>query len=65
MQVVLPDMETAINVGPGHLMDDDRFFEFCAKNQELRIEREPTGEIVIMPPPAAKPDIAIATLRLS
>jgi Uma2 family endonuclease len=31
-------------------MDDDEFFEFCTKNPELRIERDATGEIIIMPP---------------
>jgi len=31
-------------------MDDDEYFEFCAKNSELHIEREANGEIIIMPP---------------
>ena len=31
-------------------MNDDQFFEFCAANSDLRIERKANGEIVIMPP---------------
>lgn len=31
-------------------MDDDRFFEFCQLNGDLRVERNITGEIIIMPP---------------
>ncbi len=52
MQVVLPDFEThaTFDVGPGRPLDDDEFFEFCAQNRNLRIEREATGAIIIMPP---------------
>lgn len=31
-------------------MDDDDFFEFCQNHQDLRIEMEKDGEIIIMPP---------------
>jgi len=31
-------------------MDDDRFFEFCQANRDLRIERNSHGEVIIMPP---------------
>lgn len=52
MQVVLPDIETraTLRIQSDRPMDDDEFFEFCASNPELRIEREAGGEIVIMPP---------------
>src|SRR5712692_9557951 len=30
-------------------MDNDEYFEFCARNAELRIERAASGEIIIMP----------------
>ena len=52
MELILPDLETyaTIEVGPGRPMDDDEYFEFCAQNRKVRIEREATGEIVIMPP---------------
>lgn len=31
-------------------MTDEQFFEFCQENRDLRIERNPFGEISIMPP---------------
>src|SRR5262245_2809423 len=54
MQVlVLPDVETRarIEVIDGDRpLNDDEFFQFCAKNSELRIERDANGDIIIMPP---------------
>jgi Uma2 family endonuclease len=37
-------------------MDDDEFFEFCAKNPKLRIERDANGKIIIMPPAGYETD---------
>ena len=56
MQVELPDVETwaPFEIRFERPMDDDAYFEFCAKNRELRIEREATGEITIMPPVGAE-----------
>ena len=48
MQVMLPDVETRIDCE--RPLDDDEFFAFCAENRKLRIEREPNGEIIIIPP---------------
>ena len=31
-------------------MSDERFFEFCQSNKDLRIEQSAKGEIIIMPP---------------
>jgi Uma2 family endonuclease len=31
-------------------MDSDRFFDFCQINRDLRIEKNATGEMIIMPP---------------
>lgn len=52
MQVVLPDVETRapLEIRFERPMDDDEFFEFCAENRKLLIEREANGEITIMPP---------------
>ena len=52
MQVDLPDLETRATflIRAERPMDDDEYFEFCAKNSELHIEREANGEIIIMPP---------------
>ena len=35
---------------PGKGMSDEQFFEFCQLNQDLKIERNATGEIIIMSP---------------
>jgi len=35
-------------------MDEGEYFEFCARNPELRIERNAHGEIIIMPPAGAE-----------
>src|SRR5450759_5832007 len=31
-------------------MSDDEFFEFCQRNDDLRIERTAEGDIIVMPP---------------
>jgi Uma2 family endonuclease len=52
MQVELPDVETwaPFEIRFERPMDDDAFFDFCARNRKMRIERESSGEIIIMPP---------------
>ena len=52
MQVTLPENEAGATyaIRAERPMDDDEFFEFCAKNSDLRIEREANGDIIIMPP---------------
>jgi len=37
-------------------MTDDQLFDFCQLNQDLRIERKATGEIVIMSPTGSETD---------
>src|ERR1017187_2198065 len=56
MQVVLPDVETraTFEIRAERPMDEAEYFEFCARNPELRIERNAHGEIIIMPPAGAK-----------
>src|SRR6266699_3848423 len=56
MQLVLPDHETraTIEIRGERPMDDEEFFEFCMKNPDARIEREASGEIIIMPPAGAE-----------
>jgi len=50
MQIRVEESErpTAIQWERG--MTDDQYFEFCANNPELRVERTAEGDIVIMPP---------------
>jgi Uma2 family endonuclease len=52
MQLELPGIGTRakIDVQGDRPMDDDAFFEFCAANADLRIERDADGEIIIVPP---------------
>jgi Uma2 family endonuclease len=56
MQIELPDIETRarIEIYGERPMDDDEYFEFCARNRKLRIERDANGEIIIMPPAGAE-----------
>src|SRR5581483_11154937 len=35
---------------PGPEFSDDDFFEFCQEHENLRIERNSEGEVIIMPP---------------
>ncbi len=35
-------------------LSDDEFFHFCQDNDHLRIERDPTGKIIIMSPTGSK-----------
>jgi Uma2 family endonuclease len=39
-----------LRIPPELQMTDDEFFEFCQINSELRIERNKSGELLIMPP---------------
>ena len=54
MQVELPDRETRARIevieATDRPLNDDEFFDFCAHNRKLRIEREANGDIIIMPP---------------
>jgi len=52
MQVVLTDFPAGARIEPldARRLNDDEFYEFCMRNPDLRIEREPSGEIIVMPP---------------
>src|SRR4051812_37473369 len=54
MEIVLPDIETHATLLSDKPMDDEQFYEFCAANRRIRIERSATGEIIIMPPAGAE-----------
>lgn len=51
MRLVLPDIKgpTTITFEPS-LARDERYFEFCERNPDSRIERTAEGKIVIMSP---------------
>ena len=52
MQVDLKDFEAGARIEAldDRRLNDDEFYEFCMQNPDLRIEREPSGHIIIMPP---------------
>ncbi|MBV8896321.1 MAG: Uma2 family endonuclease [Acidobacteriaceae bacterium] len=51
-QIVLNDSEAQLplRLRTECCLNDDEYFEFCAANDGLRIERTSNGEIIIMPP---------------
>lgn len=48
---------------PGKGMSDEQFFEFCQLNRDLKIERNSTGEIIIMSPTGGQTGIWNARLN--
>lgn len=43
-------MTLTLNLHPVLELTDDQFYELCQVNRDLRLERNSTGEIIIMPP---------------
>jgi Uma2 family endonuclease len=43
---------TALTVNLNAVIEltDEQFFQLCQANRDLRFERTPTGELIIMPP---------------
>lgn len=39
-----------VNLPGSELMTVEQFYEFCAANRDLRIERTASGEVIVMPP---------------
>jgi Uma2 family endonuclease len=58
MQLVLPDITEPekLTFGPLQGMTDDEYFDFCVANPDVRFERSPQGEIVIVPPAGSESD---------
>jgi Uma2 family endonuclease len=50
MQIVVEELARPTSIQFEHRMTDDEYFDFCAHNPELRIERTAEGDILIMPP---------------
>src|ERR1039458_6941369 len=50
MQILVEESERPMAIQWERRMTDDEYFQFCANNSELRVERTPEGDIVIMPP---------------
>ena len=58
MQLALPDLETSATLilDREHPLTDEAYYAFCVANPDLRIERMPDGEIVIVPPAGGESD---------
>jgi Uma2 family endonuclease len=51
LTIPIPERQDAVCFPAGILQwTEDEFFHFCQVNRELRIERSPEGEIIVMPP---------------
>jgi len=50
MQIVVEELEPPMAIQWARGMSDDEYFQFCADNPDLRVERTAEGDIVIMPP---------------
>ena len=58
MQLVLPDITepAKLSFRPLQGMSDEEYYDFCVANPDLRIERSPEGEIIIVPPTGGESD---------
>ncbi len=45
-----PFLSEAFELKPPRRFSEEQFSRFCAKNAHLRIEQEPNGKLIIMPP---------------
>ena len=56
MHLILPDVDGPTRVVWADNLDDDQFYDLCVVNRDLRIERDPRGELVIAPPVGGESD---------
>jgi Uma2 family endonuclease len=58
MQLVLPEITAPakLTFDASQTMSDDEYYEFCVANPDVRFERSPQGEIVIVPPVGPESD---------
>jgi Uma2 family endonuclease len=54
MNFALNQIELPVRMRFERSMTDDELLRFCADNDELRVEREPNGEILVMTPANSK-----------
>jgi Uma2 family endonuclease len=51
LTIPIPESQNVLHLPPGVLnWSEDEFFQFCQANRDLRIERSPNGEIIVMSP---------------
>jgi Uma2 family endonuclease len=58
MQIALPELNrpVALSIDPEDRRSDDEYFDFCAANPDLNVERTAEREIVIVPPAGGESD---------
>ena len=51
LRLVLPDSQPQVKIafGPRDRLSDNKYFEFCQANHDVRIERSAQGEIIVKP----------------
>jgi Uma2 family endonuclease len=58
VQIAFPDLTASATLilDHEHPLTDEAYFDFCAANPDLNVERTPEGEIVIEPPAGVESD---------
>ena len=58
MQIALPELSVAatLTLDLERPLTDEEYFDFCAANSDLKVERTAKGEIVIVPPAGMESD---------
>jgi Uma2 family endonuclease len=54
MELILKELPLPVRLRFPKPTNDEELFRFCARNGDLRIEREPGGEILVMSPASSK-----------
>jgi Uma2 family endonuclease len=55
-------MNTTLKLQPAIALSENQFFTLCQQNPDLKIERSPQGELIIMPPTGGETGRKNATL---
>jgi len=50
MNIALPETELPIRIRLDRPMTDEELFRFCAENEQVRVERDANGELIVMSP---------------
>ena len=56
LPITIEILPMVLQLQPAIAMNEDQFYEFCQLNRDFRIERNSTGELVIMSPTGAETD---------
>lgn len=56
LPIAIEILPMVLQLQPAIAMTEDQLYEFCQLNRDFRIERNATGELVIMSPTGAETD---------